>query len=50
MTTFSLHSTFDTDGAARATRALMAQLDQAPEERFAVEPTRHPDDASIDAG
>jgi hypothetical protein len=50
MKRFSLHSTFDSDGAAQATRALMAQLDEAPEHRFAAEPSRHPDDEALDAG
>ncbi|HEX4220514.1 MAG TPA: hypothetical protein VHZ02_19220 [Acidimicrobiales bacterium] len=50
MTTFSLHGAFDTDGAARATRALMAQLDEAPADRFSAEPSRHPDDAASAAG
>lgn len=44
MTRFSLQGAFDTDGAARATRALMAQLDEAPADRFSAEPSRHPDD------
>jgi hypothetical protein len=44
MNRFSLLAAFDTDGAAQATRALMAQLDEAPADRFSAEPSRHPDD------
>lgn len=44
MNTLSHRGAFDTDGAAQATRALMAQLDEAPAERFSAEPSRHPDD------
>ena len=44
MNRFSLLAAFDTDGAAQATRALMAQLDEAPPDRFSAEPSRHPDD------
>ena len=50
MTNFSLHGAFDTDGAARATQALMAQLDDAPADRFSAEPSRHPDDEAHSPG
>jgi hypothetical protein len=43
---FSLRGAFDSDGAARLTRALMSQLDKVPASRFAAEPTRHPDNGA----
>jgi hypothetical protein len=50
MTKFSLHGAFDAEGANRATRALMAQLDEAPADRFSAEPSRHPDDEAHTPG
>jgi hypothetical protein len=50
MTRFSLHGAFDTAGDARATQALMAQLDEAPADRFSAEPSRHPDDEAHTPG
>jgi hypothetical protein len=44
MTKFSLHGALDTDGAAQTTQRLMAQTDEAAADRFAAEPSRHPDD------
>jgi hypothetical protein len=50
MIKFSLRGAFDTDGADRATRALMAKRDEAPADRFSAEPSRHPDDQAGNAG
>jgi hypothetical protein len=50
MTKFSLHGAFDSEHANRATGALMAQLDEAPVDRFSAEPSRHPDDEARPPG
>ena len=50
ITKFSLRGGFDTDGAARTTQALMAQLDASPADRFSAEPSRHPDDEAHPLG